>query len=83
MYLRHLYPAPKSFSENESERFAFGSRVAAPITESACLLRRLYDALGDSDRAGWSLKEVPQQWRIEEFYCRRRHYATNRYHRST
>ena len=32
----------------------------APITESACLLRRLYDTHGDFDRAGWNLNEVLQ-----------------------
>ncbi|MCR4578532.1 MAG: family 20 glycosylhydrolase [Clostridiales bacterium] len=29
MYLRNLYPVPKSFSEDGSERFPFGSRVTA------------------------------------------------------
>ena len=32
MYLRNLYPVPKSFREDESERFAFGSRVTARIS---------------------------------------------------
>ena len=32
----------------------------APITESACLLRRLCDAQGDFDRAGWNINEVEQ-----------------------
>ena len=32
----------------------------AAVTESACLLRRLYDAQGDFDRAGWNLNEVEQ-----------------------
>ena len=36
------------------------SAHSAPVTESACLLRRLYDAQGDFDRAGWNLNEVPQ-----------------------
>lgn len=32
MYLNHLYPAPKSFAENENERFVFGSRVTARVS---------------------------------------------------
>ena len=32
MYLPHLYPAPKQFSENESERFVFGPRVTARVS---------------------------------------------------
>ena len=32
MYLSHLYPEPKRFSENESERFVFGSRVTARVS---------------------------------------------------
>ena len=32
----------------------------APITESACLLRRVYDAQGDFDKSGWNLNEVLQ-----------------------
>ena len=29
MYLQHLYPAPKSFAEDESRRFVFGVQVSA------------------------------------------------------
>ena len=29
MYLTNLYPAPKSFAENENERFVFGAAVTA------------------------------------------------------
>jgi len=32
----------------------------APITESACMLRRLYDVKGDFDSAGWNINEVEQ-----------------------
>lgn len=32
MYLKYLYPAPKSFTENENERFAFGSRVTVRVS---------------------------------------------------
>ena len=32
MYLRHLYPTPKSFAEDESERFVFGAHVSAVVS---------------------------------------------------
>ena len=32
MYLSHLYPTPKDFTENESERFFFGARVTARVS---------------------------------------------------
>ena len=32
MYLRHLYPAPKSFREDESVRFCFGAHVTARVS---------------------------------------------------
>ena len=32
MYLRHLYPAPKSFREDESVQFRFGARAAARVS---------------------------------------------------
>ena len=32
MYLRHLYPTPISFSEDESVRFVFGSSVTAAVS---------------------------------------------------
>ena len=32
MYLTNLYPAPKSFRENEAERFVFGSAVTARVS---------------------------------------------------
>ncbi|MCR4906269.1 MAG: beta-N-acetylhexosaminidase [Clostridiales bacterium] len=32
MYLRHLYPAPKSFWEDESVRFVFGAKVNARVS---------------------------------------------------
>ncbi len=32
MYLRHLYPVPRFFSEDESRRFVFGSRVSAVVS---------------------------------------------------
>jgi len=32
MYLRHLYPAPKSFTEDESVRFVFGASVTAVVS---------------------------------------------------
>ncbi|MBO6052425.1 MAG: hypothetical protein J6Q17_01685, partial [Clostridia bacterium] len=32
MYLRHLYPAPKSFCEDESVRFCFGAHVMARVS---------------------------------------------------
>ena len=34
--------------------------VTQSITESACLLRRLYDAEGDFERSGWNNNEVAQ-----------------------
>ena len=32
MYLRRLYPTPKTFSEDEAARFRFGSRVSARVS---------------------------------------------------
>ena len=32
MYLTHLYPAPKSFREDENERFVFGADVTARVS---------------------------------------------------
>ena len=32
MYLRHLFPTPKSFTENESIRYTFGSTVTARVS---------------------------------------------------
>ncbi|MBQ3814946.1 MAG: hypothetical protein II836_02720, partial [Clostridia bacterium] len=32
MYLRHLYPAPKSFREDETERFVFGAKATARVS---------------------------------------------------
>ncbi len=32
MYLRHLYPAPKSFREDETERFVFGAKAIACVS---------------------------------------------------
>lgn len=32
MYLRHLYPAPRSFNEDQSRRYTFGAKVTAAIS---------------------------------------------------
>ena len=32
MYLRHLYPTPKMFSENESVQYRFGAKVTATVS---------------------------------------------------
>ncbi|MCI8389024.1 MAG: family 20 glycosylhydrolase [Clostridiales bacterium] len=32
MYLRHLYPTPKKFTEDEAHRFIFGSKVTAIVS---------------------------------------------------
>ena len=37
-----------------------GQAQDAPITESACLLRRVYDAEGSFGRSGWNYNEVEQ-----------------------
>ena len=32
MYLQYLYPAPKTFTEDECERFVFGARVVGRVS---------------------------------------------------
>ena len=36
MYLRHLYPTPKSFSEDESVQYRFGAKVTATVSGLPC-----------------------------------------------
>lgn len=41
MYLRHLYPSPKMFTEDENSRFTFGTSVTASVSglNTACVGR--------------------------------------------